>query len=443
MNYRNGNSVHGIDVAIIGGGVAGLTAATYLARSGRDVTVFERSRTVGGRARSQEHEGFLFNQGPHGLLSQDVLQELGIKLTGGKPPILKALILKDGALHKFPLGPTGMFTTRLLTVRERLQLMGVMMSVMRTEPVAAADESGLSWIQRHSDSAAVQEMMLALMRVSTYVNAPAQLSAEVFLRQMQLAWQVTYLDGGWQSLVDALEKSARDAGAEIQTGSRISGVSVEAERPSLQLADGNSIAASAVILTVNPPTAHRLLPESRFLDQVAGSARKVRMASLDVALRRLPRPSQPVVVGLDRPYYLSVHSVAADLGPPGGALVHVVSYLEEDAVGADAEAPLEQLLDITQPGWREEVVHRRFLPELIVNNNLVTASQGLAGRPDPALVDVPNVYLAGDWVGSEGWLTDASFASAREAAHLLLRHSPRRVHSEPNGNREKLQEVVV
>jgi phytoene dehydrogenase-like protein len=440
---KQGNGNYGTDVAVIGGGVAGLTAATYLAKGGRDVTVYERSRTVGGRARSQEHDGFLFNQGPHALLSKEVLQELGISLTGGSPPILKTLVLKNGTLHKFPLGPTGFFNSSLMTMSERLRLIALFLKLFRGEPAAVAHETVLSWIERHTEAAPVREMLLSLMRTSTYANDPAQLSMDVFMRQIQMATGITYLDGGWQALVDALETAARDVGVKIRTGSRIDGITFEGERPALRLADGRSVATSAVVVTVNPPTAHKMLPESRVLQAVARNARQIRMATLDVALRTLPEPSQPVVLGLDRPYYLSVHSAAADLGPPNGALIHVVSYLAPDAVGAEAEAPLEQLLDLAQPGWRDEVVHRRFLPELIVNNYMPTPPDGLAGRPDPALADLPHVYLAGDWVGSEGWLTDASFASARRAARLLLQQSPARIHSRSTLEMEPLQKVVI
>ncbi len=55
------------DVVVIGGGLAGLTAATFLARAGRRVVVLERASHLGGRARTQEREGFFFNEGPHAL----------------------------------------------------------------------------------------------------------------------------------------------------------------------------------------------------------------------------------------------------------------------------------------------------------------------------------------------------------------------------------------
>ena len=81
----------------------------------------------------------------------------------------------------------------------------------------------------------------------------------------------------------------------------------------------------------------------------------------------------------------------------------------------------QRLLDLMQPGWRAALVARRFLPHLTVSHALVTAAQGgTAGRPGPAVPDVPGLYVAGDWVGPEGMLADASLASARQAARLIL-----------------------
>jgi pyruvate/2-oxoglutarate dehydrogenase complex dihydrolipoamide dehydrogenase (E3) component len=38
---------------------------------------------------------------------------------------------------------------------------------------------------------------------------------------------------------------------------------------------------------------------------------------------------------------------------------------------------------------------------------------------------IANLYLAGDWIGPTGFLTDASMASARQVAHLLLKDGSR------------------
>ncbi|MGA0239903.1 MAG: FAD-dependent oxidoreductase, partial [Poseidonia sp.] len=51
-------------VAIIGAGPGGLASALLLAKSGVNVTVFERSSAVGGRNKVFDRDGFKFDLGP-------------------------------------------------------------------------------------------------------------------------------------------------------------------------------------------------------------------------------------------------------------------------------------------------------------------------------------------------------------------------------------------
>ncbi|MCW2364743.1 protoporphyrinogen oxidase [Sphingobium sp. B7D2B] len=65
------NSAHSVDVAIIGAGPAGLTAAYLLTKAGLRVTVIEKdSAQVGGISRTVEHEGFRFDIGGHRFFSK-------------------------------------------------------------------------------------------------------------------------------------------------------------------------------------------------------------------------------------------------------------------------------------------------------------------------------------------------------------------------------------
>jgi hypothetical protein len=108
-------------------------------------------------------------------------------------------------------------------------------------------------------------------------------------------------------------------------------------------------------------------------------------------------------------------------------MIHVAKYLPPDHSDSPAsvERELEGLLDVVQQGWREAVVYRRFLPDMIVMNDTATASrQGTKGRPSPQVDDVPGLFVVGDWVGGEGMLVDASFASARHAAELVAARHP-------------------
>ena len=60
------------------------------------------------------------------------------------------------------------------------------------------------------------------------------------------------------------------------------------------------------------------------------------------------------------------------------------------------------------------MVRERFLPNMVVYNAIVSAEQGgISGRPDTKIPETENLYVVGDWIGPEGLLADASFASAK------------------------------
>jgi phytoene dehydrogenase-like protein len=164
------------------------------------------------------------------------------------------------------------------------------------------------------------------------------------------------------------------------------------------------------------------LPAEDALARRSAACIAVRAACLDVALSRLPRPGNRFALGLDLPLYYSVHSASAKLAPEGIAVVHLMKYLGDDASPAEvAEREMETLLDRLQPGWREHVVARRFLPGMTVAHDLPRAEEsGLSGRPAVTVPEWPGIYLAGDWIGAEGVLADASAASAAEAARWVL-----------------------
>lgn len=61
-------------VAIIGSGFSSLSAACYLAKSGFEVDVFEKNKTVGGRARQLVRDGFTFDIGPSWYWMPDIFE---------------------------------------------------------------------------------------------------------------------------------------------------------------------------------------------------------------------------------------------------------------------------------------------------------------------------------------------------------------------------------
>ena len=58
-----------VDVLVVGGGLAGLSAALHAQRDGAQVRVLESGSAVGGRARTDERDGFLLDRGFQVLLT--------------------------------------------------------------------------------------------------------------------------------------------------------------------------------------------------------------------------------------------------------------------------------------------------------------------------------------------------------------------------------------
>jgi len=368
-------------LAVLGGGLAGLTAAALAARTGATVRLYERAATLGGRARTTEIGGAKLNLGPHALYraseAMRVLRSLGIVPRGGVPPAAGWLD-RAGALEPLPATPLALLAPGPLPLRARWEL-------ARTLGPGASTARGTveQWLAPLSPAA--REVLLAALRVSTYGNAPARQDAAAAQAQLRRAQGgVVYLDGGWASLVDALRAALPPT------------VTVE-KSEAVELPD-----ADAVIVATHP--AH-----ARALGLPVPTLTRVRMSTLDLVLDRLPSPHHRFVLGLDAPTYFSDHGSVAALG---GAVVHAARYLGPDDDPAHSRPSVEATLDHAQPGWRDHVRHARWLPDLTVTHRL--DEPGLT-VPVVHTLDGRRVALAGDWVGERGMLADRSFASAEAA----------------------------
>ena len=86
---------------IVGGGIAGLTSAAYLAREGQKVLLFEKNRECGGLVNSFVRDGFHFDAGVRALEDAGVvfpmLKDLGIQLEVVKSPV--SIGIEDHIIH--------------------------------------------------------------------------------------------------------------------------------------------------------------------------------------------------------------------------------------------------------------------------------------------------------------------------------------------------------
>ena len=417
------------EVAVIGGGIAGLTAATLAARGGKSVVLYERSSHLGGRAGSLVSNEFVFNQGPHALYRGgggiEVLRELGVRFSGRVPGGKGMWISVRGKLYPQPVGLVSLLASPAFTISTKLEL-GAFLARLEKLDVSQWNGKSLSqWLREHLRNEQVRQLVAALCRVSTYANAPALQSAGASLRQVQIALAagVLYLDHGWQTLVDELRRSAAEAGVLLVLNQAVDRVQPDGTGWMIEIENASGCRAESVVLAVSPAAAVALTKDTGGEIIAESGMIPVEAACLDIGLRRLPRPDHRFALGIDRPLYFSLHSAWAKLAPQDGALIHAAKYLDPSQASdaKSVERELEDWLESIQPGWRNEVVVRRYLPKMRAYPALAVASAGgLTGRPSSVVPGVNNLFLAGDWVGAEGLLADASLLSAKRAAQLIL-----------------------
>ena len=96
-----------MDIAIVGGGLAGLAAAHDLARSGSDVALFDAQPAVGGQVRTRREHGFLVEEGAEGFVAgdttvPDLCRDLGIASQIVPQLERRSLLYRDRVLSPLP-----------------------------------------------------------------------------------------------------------------------------------------------------------------------------------------------------------------------------------------------------------------------------------------------------------------------------------------------------
>jgi len=408
------------EVAVVGGGLAGLVAAITAANEGASVTLFEGSSTLGGRAHTTTHKGFHINMGPHALYvagaARRILASLGVDAVGAMPILEGSSAIFQGKSYLMPLSMKSILLSRFLRLRDKIEVMGFYRKLPELDPADYRYVTQKEFVHSLCGRARSRHFVNAMCRLGTYSNAPDLLSADVVISQFKIGMSgVLYLDKGWQTLVDALADKARAVGVKIVLGEKVKAFSPVKGGVSLSLNSQAATGFDASILCVPPKVAAALSGQGACLATVADEAVTVRAACLELALDGLPDPQASFALGMDEATYFSVHSNTAELAPAGGALIQAAIYLgPNDEIGQNTRSQIEALVSKMQPGWQNHTVHEIYRPQAQVCHMLPLAQKGgLKGRPKTQMSE--NIYIAGDWVGEEGLLSDAAVASAHLA----------------------------
>ena len=166
-------------VAVIGGGITGLTAAYRLRQRGLAVTVFEGGSRVGGAIQSVREGDFLAECGPNSILEtspriSELIRDVGLdsRRQYSDPAAENRYLVRDGRPVAMPGSLGGFLGTPLFSTRAKLRLMAE--PFIRRAP-ADVEESIAQFVTRRCGKEFLDHAIDALV-AGVYAGEPSRLS---------------------------------------------------------------------------------------------------------------------------------------------------------------------------------------------------------------------------------------------------------------------------
>lgn len=416
-------------IAVIGGGIAGLTAAYRLSRA-HDVVVFEREAAAGGKIRSQKMAGgYLFEWGPSGFLAsaeavQTLVDELDLRdvLTPAREAAKKRFIYWNGRLHALPAKPPEALKMTILSPLGKLRALGELFVAKGT---GAEDESVLAFMQRRFGREVAERLVApALLGVSGGDAATTSLAA-IFprVREIEAAHGsvlrgmmkgprrstglVSFAEGGMQTLSDRL---AERLGARFRGGTVVERIVRDGAAWRVVHDDGATTVDGVIVATPADAAADLLAGVDQTL---AARLREIPYAPMRVV--GVAFPASDVPVPLDGFGFLAARNQGVRLlgafftstiipehAPPGTAYLRIflggstdpgIAALDADAVKEIVLADLHTVLGITaQPIAHHEILWSQAIPQYGLRHRAIVSEIEAREAQLPGLAIAGNAY---------------------------------------------------
>lgn len=438
-----------LDVAIVGGGLAGLATAYRLQLAGRDVRVFEASDTVGGRMVSRKHRGYIVDEGTETLAKHgypatwELIRSLGMSSDEILPVKRVVGVWRNGRARPGLGHPIGAVTGGGLSLAGRLAMMRAAAPLAlrakrfdteRPGETPLGDATLAEFARGHRPE--LHDYMLQ-PATGTGFGWQTERSCVGPMMAMMLATRGIWKWRTYREGMDALPRLLAEQ-VPVETGTAVTEVAPEETGARVTLADERVVRARSVVLAVPAPVAlglHPAMPEDEL-----GFLRACTYSQMIRVTCLLDRPmAPPRQRASPRVYALLIpdaedgvlggvtmeHEKAANRAPEGRGIVTLLSSprVTPKLLEADDDEITSTLLDKAErylPGIGEacvEALVHRFpigLPE--ARPEALRLQAGFMERP------VRAVEYAGDWVyqrpASEGAALSSVPAAARVQAAL-------------------------
>ncbi len=400
-------------VAVVGGGMLGMTLALRLAREGRSVTIFERSPSVGGLAAPWEIGGATWDRYYHVILRSDVrllalLDELDLTSALRWKSVGSAFFI-DGRIHPFStLADFVAFPAVGPIDKVRLGL-GILKATRERDLEQLDAVTAEEWLRKVFGAKLYERLWQPLLRAKlgdAYAQASASFIHATIARlfgarkNSRQREEFGYVEGGYATIVDRLTERLAEAGVRFKTGVDVNAV----RRSGAALAvayDSVSETYDRVVVTVPTPIAARIC-DALAPDELL-RLRSIRYHGIVCASLLLDRP-------LGNAYITNI----ADSRIPFTGAIEMTALVDRDALGGGSLVYLPRYVDARSPFYlmndasvQESFVlglqrmHRTFDPSQIRALRISRAPYvfalpevGSARRILPMQTSVPGLFLA-------------------------------------------------
>ena len=449
----NGNGRHpesrGLGrVAVVGGGLAGITAALDCARAGAHVILLESRPRLGGAAYSVQRGGLHVDNGQHVFLRccttyRGLLARLGALDGVTLQPRLAIPVLAPGAepvwLRRSGLPAPlhlaqSLIGYRFLSVAERIAAARAMVALRGVDPddPAADARSFGDWLREHGQSAGAIERLWGLIARPTLNLIPddASLAQAAHVFQTGLLRDGPAGDIGWarvplSEIHDvAARRTLAQAGVEVHLRMRAEAILCGSDGGFQIEAGGRpTVRADAVIVAVPHDRVTRLVPASARVPAGVAQLGTSPIVNLHIAYDRRVL-ELPFAAGVNTPVQWVFDRTASTGAGQGQYLAISLSAAE-----AESRMTVEELreryvaaLAALLPAARQARVEQFF----VTREHAATfraAPGARARRPGPRTAQ-PGLVLAGSWTDT-GWPATMEGAvrsggvAAREALAVL------------------------
>ena len=428
------NNTH--NVAIIGGGWAGMSAAVELAAHGIPVTVFEAAKTLGGRARRVEMDGVALDNGLHVLIGayRETLRVIEkVSIPGQAPKLLRLplqLRLEPGFQMRAARLPAPFHVAAALAFARGLPITEKFAAVrfMRAQKSTGFQcEPGLTvnaLLKSFRQPSNLVSCLWAPLCVSALNTSPEQADAQIFLNVLhdslagpRSASDLLLPKTDFSALfpdpaADHIERN----GGQVRRGAAVTSLRV--------LGDGFEVSAAATtrhthaILAVGPHRLEQVAAEIAPLAPQLAMVRKFTYQPIFSVFLQYPENVglQVPMIGMRQGLTQWIFDRGQLCGQPG-MLGVVIS-----ASGVHQDLPQSELAKRVH----QELEHRFGLPEprwsrVIAEKRATFACTPNLQRPENR-TSIPGLYIAGDYTQSRypATLETAVRSGLACARHILV-----------------------